>query len=115
VTQHVSGPRLIRVNRLECWSALAAQGRQRAAKTLRGLSHYLLVTCEPLQNVPVAIIDRRAIANVLSKAYDASGAVTSNRLRASVSAFCSWCMRGGLVDANVVIGTGRSVETSRER
>jgi len=44
-----------------------------------------------------------------------NGAVTGNRVRATLSAFFSWAMGEGLADTNPVIGTNRTEEKPRDR
>jgi integrase len=63
----------------------------------------------------LARIDRRAIAGKISAISNEKGAPTANRVRAALSGFFAWCIREGLIDHNVVIGTNIQVERSRER
>jgi len=91
-----------------------ARTRQRDS-TYKETERHLLVYCKPLHGRQLATIDRRAIAALLNETTAASGAVTSNRVRASLSAFFAWCVRQGLLDANPIVGTGREIETSRSR
>jgi integrase len=111
-----------------------AEGRARAAETMAAtLQHYLayqrghlkprsyseverhlLKHCRQLHGLQLAKIDRRAVAATIT-ACASSGAVTANRVRASLSAFFAWAMRAGLIDQNPVIGTDRHDEQSRDR
>lgn len=84
-------------------------------RTLKETERHLLVYCKPLHSLQIVKIDRRAIATRLSEIASASGAVTSNRVRASLSAFFGWCLRQGLLDVNPTAGTGREIEFSRIR
>jgi integrase len=77
----------------------------------RYLSRYL----RSFHELPLARIDRRAIAEQLFRIETANGTAAANRARTCLSAFFSWCMREGLADANPVIGTGRREEVSRAR
>jgi integrase len=77
----------------------------------RYLSRYL----RPLHGLQLAKIDRRAIAEQLSRIENAHGQAARNRARTCLSALFSWCMAEGLADANPVIGTARREETSRDR
>jgi integrase len=71
---------------------------------------------KPLHRAMLNEIDRRAIAVLLGDIEKGSGAVTRNRVRSSLSAFLTWAVKEGLLDANPVIGTGKAEEgSSRER
>jgi integrase len=76
---------------------------------------YLKVHAKVLHRLQLAKVTRADIASCLSSARKASGAVTANRVRATLSTFFSWAMGEGLVDANPVIGTNRNEEKARER
>jgi len=91
-----------------------ARARQRDS-TLKETERHLLEYCKPLHGLQIAKIDRRVIAARLGEIAATSGSVTSNRVRSSLSAFCAWCLRQGLLDTNPVIGTGREAEASRSR
>jgi integrase len=91
-----------------------AKTRQRP-RTLKETERHLLVYCRPLHGLQITKIDRRTIAARLGEIAATSGAVTSNRVRASLSAFFAWCLRRGLLDSNPVVGTGREEEKSRDR
>jgi integrase len=79
------------------------------------VERHLLTNCKALLSLPLAKVDRRAVATRISAIATNSGNVTANRTRASLSAFFAWSMREGLIDANPVIGTNRQLEKSRER
>ena len=79
------------------------------------MTRYLEDTAKPLHGQPVTSIDRRTIADLLSRVARESGPVSANRLRASMSAMFGWAIREGLVDLNPVIGTGKREERSRDR
>jgi integrase len=51
----------------------------------------------------------------LSAIATKNGPVEANRVRASLSAFYAWCLREGLAAQNLVVGTGRRQEKSRDR
>ena len=91
-----------------------AKTRQRP-RTLKETERHLLVYCKPLHGLQAAKIDRRAIAARLADIAAKSGSVTSNRVRASLSAFFAWCVRQRSSHSNPVVGTGREVEVSRTR
>jgi integrase len=89
-------------------------------KSLRPRSYteterHLLKGCKPLHGLPLAKVDRRAVASRIAAIAARNGDVTANRTRASLAAFFAWCMREGLLDSNPVIGTNRQPEKSRER
>src|SRR5262249_13689611 len=64
-----------------------------------------------LHHLPLAEIDRRAIAVTLAEIEQASGPVARNRARASLSAMFAYAIREGLMDsANPVSGSGRAME-----
>jgi integrase len=58
----------------------------------------------------------RATTKLLAKIEQGSGPVSRNRVRSTLSAFYSWCIKEGLCDVNPVAGTGQADEGgSRER
>jgi integrase len=76
---------------------------------------HLLRNCRPFHTLPLVKIDRRTVAAKLAKVTAKSGPYESNRTRASLSAFFTWCISEGYVDANPVIGTNRNDEITRDR
>jgi integrase len=112
-----------------------AEGRVRAGETLGALleaylaeqreqikplsftqkQRHLSKHCRPLHGLPIAKIDRRAVAALLTKLAKSSGPVEANRVRASLSAFFSWAIAGGFVEHNPVTGTLPRPEKSRDR
>jgi integrase len=69
-----------------------------------------------LHRLRLAEIDRRTIAARLGEIETASGPVARNRVRSSLSAFFSWAVTEGLLEANPVQGTAKLDEGgSRER
>ena len=87
--------------------------RQRAKLKPRSLEEtvrHLEQHAKPLHVRSIEQIDRRELAVLLARIAEKSGPSAANRVRASLSAFFSWVVREGLVDANPVIGTGRAVE-----
>ena len=83
--------------------------------TYLSVERHLLKHCRALHNVPIASLDRRTIAARLAAIATSNGPVEANRVRASLSAFFSWCMQQGLAEINPVIGTGKRPESARER
>ena len=81
-----------------------------------GVEYHLRVQSKSFHRLPLAQIDRRAIARLLAETGVSSGPFAANRLRASLMTFFTWCMREGLIDANVVIATNKNHEGGgRER
>jgi integrase len=77
---------------------------------------HLRQNAKPLHRRALTEIDRRAIAVLLAEIETASGVVTRNRVRSSLSAFYTWTIREGLAETNPVTGTGKADEgRSRER
>jgi integrase len=80
------------------------------------IERHLMAHAKPLHSSALAEVSRRAIAELLAKIEAGSGPVARNRVRSSLSAFFSWCIREGLCDTNPVTGTGKANEGSaRER
>src|SRR5262249_44631443 len=70
----------------------------------------------PLAKLGLGQIDRRKVAILLGEIETTSGPVSRNRARSAFSAFFSWCITEGLLNANPVMGTARANEKgSRER
>jgi integrase len=70
-----------------------------------------------LNGLQVAKITRRDIATVIGAVKENSGAVTSNRVRSTLSDFFGWAMSEGVdgIEANPVINTNKSEEKPRDR
>jgi integrase len=84
--------------------------------TYANLEYHLRKQGVPLHNLALADIDRRTIAQLLSGVERGSGRTSRNRLRSSLSAYFAWCVREGLLETNVVAGTGVADEgPSRDR
>jgi integrase len=69
----------------------------------------------PLNGLQIASMTRRDVAVLIGTVKENSGAVTSNRVRSTLSDFFSWAMSEGIVESNPVIGTNKSEESPRER
>src|SRR5262249_22725762 len=77
---------------------------------------YLRKYAAPLHKLRLGEIDRRTVAVLLGQVETASGAVTRNRLRSSLSAFYAWAIAEGLTETNTVTGTAKADEgSSRDR
>src|SRR5262249_8868300 len=85
-------------------------------RTILEVERHLLVHAKPLHNMRLADIDRRTIALRLAEIESGSGPGARNRVRSSLSAFFTFAIREGLLDANPVTGTGKADEgPSRDR
>jgi integrase len=93
--------------------------RKRSAMKPRAyeeVARHLTRHAKPLHHLPLTKIDRRTIALRLGEIETASGPVTRNRVRSSLSAFFNFAIREGLVEINPVAGTGKAPEGgSRDR
>jgi integrase len=65
---------------------------------------------KPLHSLALTEINRRAIAVLLERIATGSGLVARNRVRASLSAFFTWIITEGLLEANPVTGTAKANE-----
>jgi integrase len=74
------------------------------------VERHLLTRVKRLHGLQINKIDRRNIAVLLTDVTTENGPNEANHVRASLSAFFSWAMREGLVEANPVIGTNRATE-----
>lgn len=85
--------------------------------SLREVRRHLLVYAKPLHRLPITAVSQRNVASLLNDIAKSSGAVTSNRLRASLAAFFGWVIRQGirLPDGNVASYTEPRKEKSRDR
>jgi hypothetical protein len=80
----------------------------------KNVERHLEKHCRSLHGLRLSKIDRRAVAAVLTR-IAATRPIEANRVRASLSAFFSWCIGEGLLASNPVVGTTRRDERSRER
>ena len=95
---------------------LARQAKRLKPRSYAEVERHLRVQSKPFHRLPLAQIDRRAVARLLAEIGVSSGPFAANRLRASLMTFFTWCMREGLIDSNVVIATNKNHEGgSRER
>jgi integrase len=79
-------------------------------------NRHLVQHAARLHRLPIRTLDRRAVATLLSELTDNNGPGAANRTRGSLSAFCSWAIREGYIDANPVSYTNKAIETgARER
>jgi integrase len=94
---------------------LAFKEKQMKPRSYDQVEHHLLKKAKTLHGMPIATVDKRAIADLLSDVAVKSGTVTANRARASLSALFTWAMKEGLADANPVANTNKREEKSRNR
>jgi integrase len=85
-------------------------------RSFNAVERHLRQYSAPLHKLPLADIDRRAIAVLLGQIETECGATTRNRLRSSLSAFWAWAIAEGLTEQNPVTGTVKADEgASRDR
>ena len=97
--------------RLSGVSAHASEAEQPEWRSTRHLRKH----CRPLHGLRLDKIDRRAVAARITTLAANSGAVASNRVAASLSAFFNWAIREGLASHNPAGGLNRQPERSRKR
>jgi integrase len=79
-------------------------------RSFEEVERHLTQHVKTLHSRAIDIIDRRAIATVLSGIADSRGPVAANRVRSSLSAYFAWLLREGILDANPVINTNKQTE-----
>jgi integrase len=84
-------------------------------RTVDDVCRHLRKYAAPLHSTPVDAITLRDVADLLAKIDKASGAVTANRVRATLSTMFSWAMREGLALSNPVINASVREERARDR
>ena len=96
---------------------LAAKKKGMRPGSYDQIRRHIETYAQPLTGLQVAKIARRDIANLISTVKENSGAVTSNRVRSTLSDFFGWAMSEGIdgIESNPVIGTNKSEEISRDR
>jgi integrase len=94
---------------------------ERAAKRLKPRSfeeveRHLKKHWSALSGLPIRSVMRSDVAAQLGRIAKDNGPFASNRARAALSAFFSWAIGEGLVDATPVLGTNKATEEiSRDR
>jgi integrase len=91
---------------------LAAKQPQVRRRTLVEIRRYLTVYCRPLHGMPVDAVTRKDIATRLVAIGREHGSITAARTRAALSAFFTWAMQMGIVEANPVLGTAKPQDTT---
>jgi integrase len=104
----------------ETFEAIAAQYLRHQQDKLRPRSYdqvqrHLSLYARPLHGLRLDKVTRRDIATCIGSVRTNSGSVTGNRVRATLSAFFTWCLGEAYAESNPVIGTNRSEERPRER
>jgi integrase len=94
---------------------LAHQRQARRPSSFAATERLLEKYCAPLHRLPTDTIDQRTVAERLAAIADNSGAVTSNRARAAMSAMFTWAMKEGLALNNPVVNTNKRDEKPRDR
>jgi integrase len=94
---------------------LAFSATRLRPRSLGEVTRHLRKHCRPLHGLRLDKIDRRAVAARITALAAKNGAVTSNRVAASLSAFFGWAIREGLVSSNPAAGLNRAPERSRAR
>jgi integrase len=80
------------------------------------VERYLRKSATSLHSLPLAGIDRRAIAEALGEVERQCGPVARNRFRSNLSAMFAWAITEGLIENNPVTGTAKADENGgRER
>jgi integrase len=86
--------------------------KQVRPRTLAEIRRYLMVYCRPLHGMPVDAVTRKDIATRLVAIGREHGSITLARARAALSAFFTWAMQMGIVEANPVLGTAKPQDTT---
>jgi integrase len=86
--------------------------KQVRPRTLAEIRRYLTVYCRPLHGMPVDAVTRKDIATRLVAIGREHGSITLARARAALSAFFTWAMQMGIVEANPVLGTAKPQDTT---
>src|SRR5262249_36866052 len=90
------------------------QGRRRE-RTLQEIHRHLKRNLQPLHRLHIKKIDRRRVADELTRLTEENGPVQANRTRSSLSAFLNWCIGEGYIDVNVAAQTNKHEEVARNR
>jgi integrase len=79
------------------------------------IERYLTKFAAPLHRLPLGMIERRQIANLLDDVERESGSTSANRARSALSAMFAWAMRQGQALSNPAANTDKRKENERER
>ena len=94
---------------------LARQQENIRERSFADVQRHLRKHASPLHRLNLEKITRADIASCITSVRKNSGAVTGNRVRATLSAFFGWAIGEGILDTNPVVGTNRTEEKPRER
>jgi integrase len=94
---------------------LARQQTQLRPGSLRQVTRHLRLYAAPLHAHPIDSIDQRTIAERLAAIERDRGAVTANRVQATLSAMFGWAMREGRAKSNPAALTHKRQERPRDR
>jgi integrase len=94
---------------------LAFKANELRPRSLYEVTRHLRINAKALHPIHIAKLDRRAISTCRTAIAVNRGEVTANRTMSSLSAFATWCMQEGLIEANPVLKTAKYTEKSRER
>lgn len=95
-------------------------GRQKSrlrSRSYEAVERHLIRTASSLHRLPLAKVDRRAIAALLARVATAASDATANRTRSSLSGLFAFAIQEGLLgdEGNPVTGTETREERSRDR
>jgi hypothetical protein len=79
------------------------------------VERHLLRYAKPLHPLGLAMVTRRDVGTLLASVAAASGNVSANRTRASLSGFFAWAVARGLTEVNPILGTHVAAEQARSR
>jgi len=94
---------------------LARKREQRRRKTVDEYERHLKKLVKQLHGFEARRLTRHDVAGLLERVRQRHGRTTANRVRATMSSFCSWMIEKGHMDVSPVIGTTVEEETPRDR
>jgi integrase len=92
-----------------------AKQKEWRPKSRAAATRHLFNFSTGLHGRPITAITQRDVALLLNKIAAASGDVTANRLRATLTGLWAWAIRQGLPLTNVASNTDKRKEASRDR
>jgi integrase len=102
--------------RAEVERYLAKRRETMKPRAYEEIQRHLMKHAKPMHCFRLAEIDRRALAVRLDEIETENGPAARNRVRSSLSAFFTWAVKEGLLDANPISGTAKAEEGGgRER
>jgi integrase len=94
---------------------LAAQATRLRPRSLEEVRRHLNDHATPLHGLPIAKMQRRDVAELLTAIAAGSGPVAANRVRSSISAMFHWAMKAGIAESNPAAFTNKEGERPRSR